>query len=184
MSSCNFCCWIQSYISLNRPCFLFCLSGQDAIRISCPATGFTVGVAASVTCSVDKAAFTTACTLPATFIKKNFTPASGSEIEWCSSDYKTCPNIDLTQPECGVCGCGCVTDDGTSITHHLNFTPNAAQDGGKFTCQVECVHKGSVPLLTSDQCDPVSVCKLIMRPTFLTPWHAFRSVTCEKVLIK
>ena len=169
----TFCEWC---ISLNRPCFLFCLSAQDEFRISCPATGFTVGVAASVTCSVKKAAFITPCKLDATFIKFYFTPSGGGTTEWCSSPYTTCPNTG-TPVTCNTCGCECVTDDGTFLTHRLNFTPTAAQDGGKLTCEVVCFNSGTLPLLTSDHCDPISVCKLIMRPTFLTPRHALQVLT-------
>ena len=140
---------------------LWCLSAQD-LSISCPAAGLTVGVAASVACRVNKAAFTTACAIAATRIKFHFTPPGGTKAEWCASDYTPCPNTGTPDSACGTCGCGCVTDDGTFLTHRLSFTPTAAHDGGAFTCQVICFHTGALPTLTSNNCDTVAVGKLIL----------------------
>ena len=142
--------------------FLFCcLSAQDFI-ISCPATGFTVGVNASVTCKVNKTAFAAACVYSPNRITFHIFTASGrSTTEKCNVNYtRTCPNTGSPLLAGGTCGCGCQTDDGTTSTHYFHFMPTAAQDGGALTCEVICTHTRALPSLTSDNCDAVAVGKL------------------------
>ena len=143
------------------------LSAQDFL-ISCPASGFTVGVSATITCKANKAAFASECLGNPTLVKFHFKPSGGVRSEWCSSDYTSCPNTGTPDSACGTCGCGCETDDGTFLTHRLSFTPTAAQDGGEFTCEVVCGHILPLPSLTNDNCDAVSVGELIMWPSLMT----------------
>ena len=121
-----------------------------------------MGVSGAVTCTVNKAAFTSACAIAATRIKFHFTPSGGVRSEWCASDYTTCPNTGTPDPGCGTCGCVCETDDGTFRIHRLDFIPTSAHDSGTFTCEVICSHTGTLPTLTSNNCDPVAVGKLII----------------------
>ena len=142
--------------------YFFFSIAQD-LEISCPSTGFTVGVNASVTCKVRKAAFTSpACSKPATLIKFLFTTSNGVQSVWCRSSYTTCSNADIPDPACGTCSCSCETDDGTFLTHRLYFIPISAHDGGNFSCEVVCFNSGNLPALTDNNCDKVSVGKLIM----------------------
>ena len=136
------------------------LSAQN-LNATCPANGFTVGVNATVTCMVNKTAFNSSCTAPASVVNFVFTSSSGVKMDWCSSSYTTCTQIGTARAACGTCGCGCVKDDGTFLTHRLDFIPTLEHDAGNFSCEVVCVNSGNLPPLTSHECDQVSVGKLV-----------------------
>ena len=140
--------------------------------MTCPATGFSVGVNATVTCKVNKADFDSVCILPATLIIFYFTSSNGVKTEWCSSSYKTCPNTGTTQVACGTCSCGCETDDGTFLTHRLDFIPTSAHAAGSFSCEVICLNSGNLPVLTNNNCDQVKVGNsIVIHSSFLTSWR-------------
>ena len=139
------------------------------LEITCPATGFTLGVTATVTCKVNKADFDSACILPALLINFYFTPSNGAKFQLCSSSFTACPSTGTTQVACGTCSCGCETDDGTFLTHRLDFIPTSAQASGSFSCEVVCVNSGNLPTLTNNNCDQVTVGKsVVTHSSFIT----------------
>ena len=156
-------------------CLVF-LSAQD-LHITCPASGFTEGVSASVTCKANKSAFITACMVPPSLVRFYFTNRSGIRDEWCASSFTTCPNTGI-RISCESCSCGCETDDGTFSTHRLDFPPTFAQDGGNFICHVICGHTLPLPSLTKDSCDAVSVGELIFLAIINDHVTCLESVNC------
>ena len=146
------------YLNCKRIVFF---PAQD-FEITCPPTGFNAAVNAFVTCKVNKTAFVSPCSLPAVGIKFHFTTSDGVKSEWCSESYTNCSNTGIPDPACRGCSCRCETDDGTFRTHRLDFKPTSAHAGGTFSCVVICLHSNDLPALTSNNCDHVSVGKLIM----------------------
>ena len=59
-------------------------------------------------------------------------------------------------------------DDGTFLTHRLEFIPTSAHRNGSFTCEVVCLNSGNLPTLTSQNCSGVLVGKFVTRLTVLT----------------
>ena len=161
-------------------CFVFffallhCYLSAVDIEITCPASGFKVGETATVTCEVNKTAFAGHCKLPATFITFYFTPSSGSQTEWCSSKFKGCDNAGTSQVACGKCNCGCEKANDAFTFHRLDFVPTLAHTAGNFTCEVICFHTTTLPPLVDNNCQHVTVGKLIVTHSSFTTswWHA------------
>ena len=144
------------------------LSALDT-KITCPASGFKVGETATVTCEVNKTAFAGHCKKPASFIIFYFTPSVGARSVWCSTAFKGCDNTGISQVACGKCNCGCEKANDTFTFHRLDFFPILAHAAGNFSCEVICAHQESLPPLVENNCNQVTVGKLIVtHSSFIT----------------
>ena len=149
-------------MSWNVLCFI---SAQN-LEITCPSSGFTVGDPATVTCAVNKTAFETTCLRPPTLVKFHFTPSNGVSNEWCTANYSICNGTGVADRLCGKCSCGCKEGNENLIVHRLEFIPTSEHAAGSFSCAVVCLQKGNLPPLTKNNCDRVTVGKLIVTQFF------------------
>ena len=144
------------------------------LEISCPASGFKMGEPATVTCQVNKTALYDPCVLFPTFVQFYFTTSRGVRSMWCMSPYGTCGTTGWPLPACEKCMCGCEKGNESFTRHRLDFIPTSAHAAGNFSCEVNCLHFKPLPPLTKNQCDRVTVGKLIVTHSSFTTswWHA------------
>ena len=148
--------------------FYSSLSAKD-LEITCPASGFKVGEPATVTCQVNKTALYDPCVLFPTFLQFYFTTSSGVKSMWCMSAYSTCGSTGWPLPACGKCRCACEKGNENFTRHRLDFMPTSVHTAGNFSCEVKCLHFKSLPPLTKNNCDRVTVGKLtVTHISFIT----------------
>ena len=147
---------------LYRYIYILCFISAQNLEITCPSSGFTVGEPATVTCTVNKTVFETTCLRPPTLVKFHFTPSNGVKNEWCTANYSICNGTGVADQLCGKCSCGCKEGNEDLIVHRLEFIPTSEHAAGSFSCEVVCLQKGNLPPLTKDNCDRVTVGKLIV----------------------
>ena len=161
---CGYCCphphphplYIYIYI------YILCFISAQNFEITCPSSGFKVGEPATVTCTVNKTVFETTCLRPPTLVKFHFTPSNGVKNEWCTANYSICNGTGVADQLCGKCSCGCKEGNEDLIVHRLEFIPTSEHAAGRFSCAVVCLQNGNLPPLTKNNCDRVTVGKLIV----------------------